>query len=525
MHLTTSSSSAESRSSQSTTPRTPLSLPTTPTKGTKTTADQDTSNLKPLPSPPPTRTALPPSPATSSTPSKLRRKVSVEENLERDVSIQRLVEYFFVVSCRPRFDSNDVARDQQQPQQKRSLSQMPESPDPSRPPPISRRVTSATTPVKTTQEIRLDDGETKFSKPMTPKQSTPTKKRGIGLFKKRERVGTDEKDGLQEDVTEVGSSEYSLPTPQPRDTWKREEAKEQPFSSLSDGHEDNIHLPQASERDIHTFEPKVTARFPLEDHRDNPFNPMLTHFCFPGGDFIFPSKEYHMPSVHHFVLTNDKGRKVYGTCLTVYEEYVPPENTFWKSRERLHRATVGESGIEVSVNPQYTKLYIPRVLCILSIWPYVKAFREYLAQLYRLATSTNCMEAPIERYVINICNEIPAPPPGAFEVHLSILDSVIRFWSPPARLPIAYVALPYEALFDCLDIDNILHLWYCLTMERKVLLVSRQHSILTVCAEILCSLLYPMKWSHLYVPMLPQFLCPMLDAPGTSMSCPSVLLR
>ncbi|KAG7361639.1 DENN (AEX-3) domain containing protein [Nitzschia inconspicua] len=240
---------------------------------------------------------------------------------------------------------------------------------------------------------------------------------------------------------------------------------------------------------------------------------MLTHFCFPGGDIIFPSREFHMPVVHHFVLTNDKGRKVYGTCLTVYEEYVPPENTFWKSRERLHGATVGESGIEVSVNPQHTKLYIPKVLCILSIWPYVKAFREYLAQIYRLATSTNCMEAPIERYVMNICNEIPAPPPGAFEVHLHILDSVIRFWSPPARLPIAYVALPYEILFDCLDIESIMHLWYCLTMERKVLLVSTQHSILTVCAEILCSMLYPMKWSHLYVPMLPQFLCPMLDAP------------
>jgi len=58
-----------------------------------------------------------------------------------------------------------------------------------------------------------------------------------------------------------------------------------------------------------------------------------------------------------------------------------------------------------------------------------------------------------------------------------------------------------------------LHLWYCLTMERKVILVSSQHSILTVCSEILNSLLYPMKWSHLYVPLLPKFLCPILDAP------------
>jgi len=293
------------------------------------------------------------------------------------------------------------------------------------------------------------------------------------------------------------------PQPKRRETWKREE---------QEGHEDNIHLPEAG--DVYTFAPKITARFPLNDYNDNPLNPMVTHFCFPSGEVILPCKDYNMPSVHHFVLTNDKGRKVYGTCLTIYEEYHPPEDTvFWNTRERLHPATVGESGIEVSVVSEGTRLYIPKVLCILSVYPYVNAFREYLSQLYRLATSTDCMQAPIERYVMNLCMEIPAPPPGAFEVHVSILDSVIRFWAPPAKLPIAYVALPYHVLFDCLDIENILHLWYCLTMERKVLLVSSQHSILTVCSEILCSLLYPMKWSHLYVPMLPKFLCPMLDAP------------
>jgi hypothetical protein len=241
---------------------------------------------------------------------------------------------------------------------------------------------------------------------------------------------------------------------------------------------------------------------------------MIPQFCYPVGDVVVPTKEYQMPRVHHFVLTNDKGRKVYGTCLTFYEEYHPPADNPWR-RQDLVLEDSGERDIEVTVDDQVSALYLPRCLCILSTWPYVRAFREYLAQLYRLATSTNCMTAPIERYIMNICMEIPAPPPGAFEVQVNILDSIIRFWSPPAKLPIAYVAMPYQILFDCLDVENVLHLWYCLTMERKVLLVSSQYSILTVCSEILCSLLYPMKWSHLYVPLLPRFLCPMLDAPGT----------
>ena len=72
------------------------------------------------------------------------------------------------------------------------------------------------------------------------------------------------------------------------------------------------------------------------------------------------------------------------------------------------------------------------------------------------------------------------------------------------------MALPFKVLFECLDVNNVIFVWYALTLERKVLLVSSKFSLLTICAEILCSLLFPMEWSHLYIPILPRFLSPML---------------
>ncbi len=146
------------------------------------------------------------------------------------------------------------------------------------------------------------------------------------------------------------------------------------------------------------------------------------------------------------------------------------------------------------------KYYAPRVLCLLSTWPYLSAFRTYLTQLYRLATTTSLMIAPLERYIENICSEVPAPPPGSFEVRLEILGTTIRFWAPPADQPIPYVSLPYGVLFECLDIGNVLFAWYTLACERRLLLVSSQLSLLAVCGEILCSMLFPMRWSHLYIP-------------------------
>jgi hypothetical protein len=429
--------------------------------------------------------------ATSSsktpTPGKLRRKVSVEDTLDNSAAVQRLVEYFIIVSCQPRWEKNNPASPPATPNVKSTVPQKPVST-----PVITERDTS-------TMATPFTESRKKFNKSFH------------NVFRKREKTGTENAinaTSFPQDP-EPESREETLPPPKPRGKWKREE---------QEGTEGNIHIPVTSEE--HTFQPKITARYPLNDYADNPLNPMVTQFCYPVGDVLVPTKQYQMPRVHHFVLTNDKGRKLYGTCLTIYEEFHPSDDEPWRSQDLVHGDS-GERDIEVTMDNQGSTLYLPRCLCIMSIWPYVTAFREYLAQLYRLATSTNCMTAPIERYIMNICMEIPAPPPGAFEVQVNILDSIIRFWSPPANLPIAYVALPYQILFDCLDIENILHLWYCLTMERKVLLVSSQYSILTVCSEILCSLLYPMKWSHLYVPLLPRFLCPMLDAPGMYISSSS----
>jgi len=270
-----------------------------------------------------------------------------------------------------------------------------------------------------------------------------------------------------------------------------------------------VHLQQQQVEDTTTtnnedtsilLEPQITARYPPTDYPNQPLNLRLPQFCHPEGtELIHPTTQYKMPRVHHFVLTDSLGGKLYGTALTVYEEF--------------HHDT--DKGGEKKKSAVY---YAPRVLTLLSTYPYLTAFRTYLTQLYRLATTTNCMTIPIERYVQNICMEVPAPPPGVFEVELCIhpslgSSSMINFWSPPADQPIAYVSLPYQVLFECLDIGNILFAWYTLACERKVLLVSSQLSLLTVCSEILCSLLFPMKWSHLYIPVLPRSLTPMLDAP------------
>lgn len=429
---------------------------------------------------------------------KLRRKVSVEDALVSSTAVQRLVEYFIIVSSQPRWEDTTQL-------QSPGLNSKTKHSKLGGGRGEKLRSKAFRTPHRNQRaSTRLDPDALISPDPIEP-PTTKKKPRALFRFRSREKNSNEQLpnctfDDEKKDVEEIHGAAENASSPEPRSEWTREE----PCG-------ENIHLPEDPGYD-HSFQPKITARFPLEDHDDNPLNPMITQFCYPSGDIIVPSRTYELPRVHHFVLTNDKGRKIYGTCLTIFEDYYAAEDGPFRTRDEIHHEN-SHRDIEVTVSDGGTALYIPKVLCILSTWPYLTAFREYLSQLYRLASTTNVMQAPIERYVCNLCLEIPAPPPGAYEVQLSILNSTIRFWAPPAKLPIAYVALPYQTLFDCLDVDNILLLWNVLIMEHKILLVSSQYSILTVCSEILLSLLFPMRWCHLYVPLLPRFICPMLDAP------------
>ena len=197
---------------------------------------------------------------------------------------------------------------------------------------------------------------------------------------------------------------------------------------------------------------------------------------------------------------------MYGTVLTIWEPYMLTAT----KKDGADDKDNGSSKKKKKVLKK--EFYLPKCLVLISAHPYLVAFREFLVQLHRMS-KMGSMPLPIERYIVNFCAEIPAPPPGSFEVQTTILDSSIKFWSPPFNQPITWVSLPFSHLFECLDVENIITVWHCLALERQVLLTSTQLSLLTECCEIFLSLLFPMRWSHAYIPVLPHFLIPMLSAP------------
>jgi hypothetical protein len=80
-------------------------------------------------------------------------------------------------------------------------------------------------------------------------------------------------------------------------------------------------------------------------------------------------------------------------------------------------------------------IFMPKAIGIISRWPFIDLFRDYLSSLV-FKTSTG-LNLPLERYLINLAEEIPVPPRGKMEVEIT-LDK-LRFYC--ARPPLNKVPI------------------------------------------------------------------------------------
>ena len=82
----------------------------------------------------------------------------------------------------------------------------------------------------------------------------------------------------------------------------------------------------------------------------------------------------------------------------------------------------------------------------------------------------------------------------------------------PNDLPMRNIR-PISVLFDTLDVSTIIYCWKALLLDRKLVLISSQNSLLFYVAEALRELLFPLRWPHSYVLPVPEQLKEVLGSP------------
>jgi hypothetical protein len=273
--------------------------------------------------------------------------------------------------------------------------------------------------------------------------------------------------------------------------------------------------------------PEVTDCFPNQEaHADTEFPKHIGSLVVPDG--CRPSLTPRPPSFFSFVLTCGDGVRLYGGALCLYDNDSDVENLKekfrisgyegqlpgWMGSERsrlVHDQDTRSSSFQSESDVYVDVVYFPKVLVVVSHYPFFDVWRKFLLQIYRIALVGAPL--PIERFIANFVGEVPLPPPGKILVKFGL--TVNDTWSigrpPENQLPLADFS--FQPLFAALSVSNVMVVIGCLLEEGRVALLSRHYAMLAPTAEALVSLLFPFHWQGMYLPVLPYNMIDILGAP------------
>eukprot|EP01147_Barroeca_monosierra_P001889 gene1889-4983_t len=266
------------------------------------------------------------------------------------------------------------------------------------------------------------------------------------------------------------------------------------------------------------FHPHLLVCFPPSRPKSAVTCRNIELLCFPQGIKFQKQEDNRRMTFHSFVLTQETGTRIYGANLIFFEqvhdqdilEAAQLECTFQRSPKRINNDSLQTKASSRVFQSSKHKLFAPKAICILSRFPAVACFEQYLRQLYLLSQLCKPSEELIATSLQHLLLHTPLPPPGC-TLKFQCLHPIVCHNPQTHALPLMEYSM--RRLFSLLSPENIIHLVTCLLLEKQVIIRSQDYELLVLVAECATGLMYPFMWQHTYVPILPMNALHILEAP------------
>ncbi|XP_050355380.1 myotubularin-related protein 13 [Nymphalis io] len=248
----------------------------------------------------------------------------------------------------------------------------------------------------------------------------------------------------------------------------------------------------------------ILQRFPEINWEDTPFHDGIEWFCQPQGWAL--STERSEPRFYVSVLTDVDANRHYCACLCFNETVaITPTKPADEDEESL------DSSRPVPNITHHSIMYAPKCLVIVSRQDYIDTFRNCLGIIYTVWVEN--LGVPLETLVGNLLGCVLVPPAGGPQVRFSIGAGDRQALQPPAAPPMPVTHNAVYMLLRLLGIHNSVTLWCAVMSEHKVLLVSLAGARLSAVCRALAALMFPFRYAHVYIPLLPAGLAEVLATP------------
>ena len=257
-------------------------------------------------------------------------------------------------------------------------------------------------------------------------------------------------------------------------------------------------------------------------------------FCYPRGVRLLHSKKGWAgvpgPRFFSWSMTDaDLGTR-YVTSLIFYEKLSKQKCT--KSKENATKFLVDslfkmfvkmeqEGILETSTAEDFKvavrqHLFVPKILNVVSKHCFYRGFQEFLTQLFRVSLSQS--NIPIEDYVVHFFNCVPVPrfrDPGGIRVTYdgTRRNQAVAVFETDALNEFGITDFDCKVLFKCLSVPNIIRVVSLLLLEQKIIVHSQHRCIITPLMHVFLALIFPLRWTGLYIPMCSTSLIEVVGAP------------
>ncbi|XP_076577950.1 myotubularin-related protein 5 isoform X5 [Chaetodon auriga] len=246
---------------------------------------------------------------------------------------------------------------------------------------------------------------------------------------------------------------------------------------------------------------RILQRFPEKDWEDSPFPQGIELFCQPSGWQLVPERQ--PASFFVAVLTDINSDRHYCACFT-----------FWEGLDnsQLPKAETSEVD-EVDEEPavvQSAQVFAPKSLVLVSRLDHTEVFRNCLGLIYTV--HVDGLSVPLETVIGNLLTcVIPIAGGSQRTITLGAGDRQVIQTPIDDSLPVSGSSV--AQLFRQLGIVNVLYLFCAALTEHKILFLSSSYQRLTDACRGLLAIMFPLKYSFTYVPILPGKLLEVLSTP------------
>ncbi|XP_053755970.1 myotubularin-related protein 13 isoform X3 [Panthera pardus] len=169
-----------------------------------------------------------------------------------------------------------------------------------------------------------------------------------------------------------------------------------------------------------------------------------------------------------------------------------------------------EGEVEGSGLIQPAEVFAPKSLVLVSRLDYPEIFRACLGLIYTVYVDS--LNVSLESLIANLCACL-VPAAGGSQKLFSLGAGDRQLIQTPLHDSLPVTGTSVALLFQQLGIQNVLSLFCAVLTENKVLFHSASFQRLSDACRALESLMFPLKYSYPYIPILPAQLLEVLSSP------------